>query len=141
MSDCSAKGVRPRHGYETRGPDGGDVPGGYDGVVSRLAKLYAQRLQTTGEPPTIAAPTNIDAHRISEAVRLQRRGMGLMGETDLITLRATDGERNYSMPIAKGDRVRLFQSTGAGFGESGGATSAATDRFWRLSPLTAMASP
>ena len=92
------------------------VPGGYDGVVSRVAKLYAQRLQTTGEAPTIAAPTNIDAHRISEAVRLQRRGMGLMGEKDLMTLRATDGERNYTMPIAKGDRVRLFQSTGADFG-------------------------
>jgi hypothetical protein len=43
-----------------------------------------------------------------------------MGETDLMTLRASDGERNYSMPIAKGDRVRLFQSTGADFGEKRG---------------------
>jgi hypothetical protein len=76
------------------------IPGGYDGVVSRVAKLYAQRLQTTGDAPTIAAPTNIDAHRISEAVRLQRRGMELMGEKDLMTLRATDGERNYTMPIS-----------------------------------------
>ena len=43
------------------------VPGGYDGVVARVARLYAERLLATGEAPTIAAPTNQDAHRISEA--------------------------------------------------------------------------
>ena len=45
------------------------VLGGYDGVVARVAQLYRERLQETGQAPTIAAPTNQDAHRISEAVR------------------------------------------------------------------------
>lgn len=86
--------------------------GGYDGTVARVASLYRERLQETGHAPTIAAPTNQDAHRISEAVRLQRREMGSLGN-DLMTIRATDGERNYIMPLAKGDRVRLFSSTAA----------------------------
>ena len=39
-----------------------------------------------------------------------------------MTLRATDGERNYAMPIAKGDQVRLFASTGASFGGKRGGS-------------------
>src|SRR4029077_6116610 len=62
--------------------------------------------------PTISAPTNTDAHRISEAVREQRREMGLLGP-DIRAVRATDGERDYTLRLAVGDRVRLFRSTGA----------------------------
>ena len=62
--------------------------------------------------PTISAPTNTDAHRISEAVREQRREMGLLG-SDIRAVRATDGERDYTLRLAIGDRVRLFRSTGA----------------------------
>src|SRR5262249_60655683 len=87
------------------------VPGGYDGVVRRVATLYVERLRETGEAPTISVPTNQDAHRISEAVRLARRGLGLIGEHDLATLRATAGEGNYGMPIAKGGKVRLVPPT------------------------------
>ena len=97
------------------------VPGGYDGVVARVAQLYRERLQETGQAPTIAAPTNQDAHRVSEAVRLQRRQIGLLGP-DVMTIRATDGERNYAMPIANGDQVRLFASTGASFGDKRGGS-------------------
>jgi hypothetical protein len=39
-----------------------------------------------------------------------------------MSIRATDGERNYAMPIAKGDRVRLFQSTRAAQTGSKGGT-------------------
>jgi hypothetical protein len=88
------------------------VPGGYDGVVARVARLYAERLKATGEVPSIAAPTNTDAHRISEVIRQERRKLGQLGP-DLVTVRATDGERNYGLPLARGDRVRLFRSTGA----------------------------
>jgi hypothetical protein len=83
-------------------------------VVARVARLYGERLQETGHAPTIAAPTNQDAHRISEAVRLQRREMGMVGP-DLMTVRATDGDRNFLMPLARGDRIRLFRSTPARF--------------------------
>ena len=86
--------------------------GGYDGVVARVARLYRERLQATGAAPTISAPTNTDAHRISVAVRDERRGLGLLGP-DITSIRATDGERNFTLRLARGDRVRLFRSTGA----------------------------
>jgi hypothetical protein len=95
------------------------APGGPDGVIHRVAKLYAERLAATGRAPTISAPTNIDAHRISEAVRLVRRDAGLVGR-DLRTIRATDGTRDYDMKLAQGDHVRLFKNVGA-LGGKGGA--------------------
>jgi hypothetical protein len=52
------------------------VPGGYGEVVGRVAELYAERLQMTGEAPTVRAPTNSDAHRIGAAVRAERRVEG-----------------------------------------------------------------
>jgi hypothetical protein len=45
--------------------------------------------------------------------------MGLLGP-DLRTIRATDGERDYTMRLAAGDRVRLFRSTGAKYGQGRG---------------------
>ena len=93
--------------------------GGYAEVVARVAKLYRERLEATGEAPTISAPTNTDAHRIGHALRAARRAMSLLGP-DAVTVRATDGERDYALTLAKGDRVRLFRSTGADFGNGRG---------------------
>jgi hypothetical protein len=89
------------------------VYGGRDGVIRRTAELYAERLKETGQAPTISAPTNADAHQISVAVRHERRKMGLVGAQDLMTFQATDGTREYSLSVAKGDKVRLFESTKA----------------------------
>ena len=93
-------------------PRGGRIPG--------AAPRPCRRPMSTGAP-TIAAPTNPDAHRISESVRHERRKLGQVGP-DLMTVRATDGERNYPLALAKGDRVRLFRSTGAQYekGRGGG---------------------
>jgi hypothetical protein len=88
------------------------APGGRAGVIARVAALYAERLAETGEAPGINAPTNADAHAISAAVRIERRAMGLVGK-DLMTVPATDGTRDYDLKLAAGDRVRLFQTTGA----------------------------
>jgi hypothetical protein len=89
------------------------VPGGYEGTVAKAAKLYAERLKETGAAPAISAPTNRDAHEISVAVRKERREMGHLGP-DLKRIKATDADGNiYSMPLAVGDRVRLFKSTRA----------------------------
>jgi hypothetical protein len=90
--------------------------GGRDGVILRVAALYAERLVATKNAPTISAPTNADAHQISEAVRLERRKLNLLGP-DLITVKATDGERDWSLRLARGDHVRLFKSTRADFGK------------------------
>ena len=95
------------------------VHGGRAGVIARVAKLYAERLAATGQAPGISAPTNQDAHDISAAVRIERRTMGLIG-ADVWTVKATDGTREYNLPLAPGDRVRLFQSTGATYANGRG---------------------
>ena len=96
------------------------VYGGREGVVRRVAALYAERLQATGQAPTISAPTNVDAHQISTAVRAERRRLGGLGR-DLHSVKAIDNDgRNYNLALAAGDRVRLFRSTGANFEGRGG---------------------
>jgi len=98
------------------------VPGGYKDAVVRVARLYAERLQATGIAPTVSAPTNADAHRISEAIRVEKRALGRLG-ADLKWLRAVDQDgRGYDMGLAVGDRVRLFKSTGATFANGRGGT-------------------
>jgi AAA domain len=95
------------------------VPGGRAAVIDRVAKLYAERLAATGQAPGINAPTNQDAHDISAAVRLERRARGLVG-ADVWSVKATDGTREYTLPLAPGDHVRLFKSTGANYGDGTG---------------------
>lgn len=86
-----------------------------EAVIARVASLYVERLQATGKAPGINAPTNRDAQDIGRAVRDERRKLGQVGP-DLTVLRATDGDRDVDLPIAKGDRVRLHKSTKAIFG-------------------------
>lgn len=93
--------------------------GGRAGVIARVAALYAERLAETGQAPAINTPTNADAHAISAAVRIERRAMGLVGK-DLMTVPATDGTHNYDLKLAEGDRVRLFQTTGATYANGRG---------------------
>jgi hypothetical protein len=95
------------------------VAGGYDQVVARVAKLYAERLRETGRAPTISTPTNFDTHQIGAAVRLERRSLGLVGD-DAAVIKATDGEREYNMALAKGDHLRLFDSIGVMFANGRG---------------------
>lgn len=90
--------------------------GGRQGVIKRTAALYAERVEATGKAPTISAPTNSDAHQIGEAVRVERRRLGEIGP-DIHLQKATDGEREYTLRLAAGDRVRLFESTKAYLGQ------------------------
>jgi len=70
---------------------------------------------------TLSAPTNFDAHNLSVAIRRRRRALGEVGE-DVMTLRASDAggaeARVFDLPLAVGDRVRLFQRTNAVIGGS-----------------------
>jgi hypothetical protein len=93
--------------------------GGRDGTIAAVAQRYVARLKEDSVAPLIVAPTNSDAQHISAAVRHERRKLGTLGD-DIMTVRATDGARDYSLPIAKGDRVRLFASTGADYGNGKG---------------------
>ena len=108
------------------------APGGYDGVAARVAQLYRERLVATGEAPAISAPTNTDAHRIAEGVRAERRALGILGP-ELRVVRATDGERDYALRLARGDQVRLFSSTGHALATARAAPSVATASCLRSS--------
>lgn len=89
--------------------------GGREGVIRRTAKAYAERLEETGKAPTIGTPTNYDAHEISVAVRGERRRLNLL-QGDVTRVQSTDGDRDYSLPLAKGDLLRLHKSTKADMG-------------------------
>ena len=100
------------------------VPGGYEEAVEHVAALWRQRREANRDRPeftiSVSAPSNAEAHDISLAIRQCRRTMGEVG-ADRITVNATDGvgERGYELPLAVGDRVRLFRRVNAKFMETG----------------------
>lgn len=85
------------------------IEGSRGGVIDAVAKLYRDRLQATGQAPTISAPTNADAHQIGEAVRRERRDLGLLGP-DRVQVSAIGGQggQTFRLPLAEGELVRLF---------------------------------
>lgn len=100
------------------------VPGSYREAIERIADLWQERREANRERPnfsvTVSAPTNAEAHDISMAIRERRRAAGELS-ADRITLAATDGtgERQYSLALAEGDRVRLFTRLTASFPDTG----------------------
>ena len=100
------------------------APGGYRDVIVYVADLWQERrvanADRAGFSITVSAPTNAEAHEISMAIRERRRAMGEIGN-DRMTIAATDSAsaRSYSMPLAEGDRVRLFKRTNASFRQTG----------------------
>ena len=88
------------------------VAGGRQATVQRVARLWYQRLEANrGDPGfklTVSAPTNADAREIGAAIRAERRRAGEIGG-DAKILDATDrnGDK-YRLPVAVGDRVRLY---------------------------------
>lgn len=96
------------------------APGGYREAIAHVADLWQQRNDANRDRPeftiTVSAPTNAEAHDLSMAIRERRRAMGEIG-ADKIVVQATDGEgiRHYSLPLAEGDRVRLFERTNVKF--------------------------
>jgi hypothetical protein len=92
------------------------VGGDYDQVVDRTAELYIARrdfLTAAGARHgiTVSAPTNDDVAAISQAIRRRLKERGELG-TDEIVCRAIDQDnRTYDLPIATGDKLRLFRRT------------------------------
>ena len=101
------------------------IPGGYEEGVAAVVALWETRRnenrERAGYSLTLSAPTNFDAHNLSVAIRRRRRALGEVGE-DVMTLRASDAggaeARVFDLPLAVGDRVRLFQRTNAVIGGS-----------------------
>jgi phage/plasmid primase-like uncharacterized protein len=99
------------------------VPGGYDDAVQRVAALWRQRREAhagdSGFSISVTAPTNADARAVALALRQERRAMGELG-ADLASLRATDqAGATYSLTLALGDQVRLFDRVNARFRDGG----------------------
>jgi hypothetical protein len=98
------------------------TPGGYADAVRNVVDLWQQRRAANAGRDwyaiSISAPTNFDAHRLSIAIRNRRRDLGEVG-ADRITVPATSkggvDARTYDLPLAEGDRVRLFERTNARF--------------------------
>lgn len=95
------------------------VPGGYEEAVSAVVDLWHERRTVNADREkygiSISTPTNADALNISRAIRDRRRSLGEIGN-DLITLKASSTDENaplYDLPLARGDKVRLFQRTNA----------------------------
>ena len=100
------------------------VQGGHRHAVEAVADLWEARQQANanreGFSLTVSAPTNGDARAIGSAIRVRRRNAGEIGP-DQVTLKATDQNRvEYELPLAVGDRLRLFARTQASLGTKGG---------------------
>jgi hypothetical protein len=88
------------------------VPGGHKNAVQAVVDLWFER-RTTEPDGTIgiSAPTNADAMAIGTEIRRREQERGTIRQ-DWRVLPAIDQRGvEYDLPIAVGDRVRLFQRT------------------------------
>jgi len=97
------------------------VPGGYQEAVAHVADLWAARQAANAHDPaytlTVSAPSNADARAIGAAIREHRRDAKEVGP-DQVVLDACDQlGAAYELPLAVGDRVRLFARTNAAYAD------------------------
>ncbi len=90
--------------------------GDRDQVVSEIADLYVARrdiLLGSGSKRgiSVSAPTNDDAAAISLAIRKRLKARGEIGADERVYEAVDQNGREYSLPLATGDRVRLFRRT------------------------------
>ncbi|GAB0119860.1 MobF family relaxase [Acidisoma sp. 7E03] len=92
------------------------VGGDRDQVIAKIADLYIARrdiLLAAGSKRgiTVSAPTNEDVAEISRAIRQRLKARGEIAGQEF-THRAIDqGNREFDLTLAVGDRVRLFRRT------------------------------
>jgi hypothetical protein len=92
------------------------VGGDRDQVIVQIADLYVARrdiLLGSGSKRgiTVSAPTNEDAADISLAIRKRLKARGEIGKTERVYDAIDQNGREYALPLATGDRVRLFRRT------------------------------
>jgi len=98
------------------------VPGGYREIIARTAALWhecqAANAGRRNYTVTVSAPTNDDARAIGEAIRARLQAAGELGRNRRV-LEASDPNAgtDYKLPLAIGDRIRLFRRTNASLGE------------------------
>lgn len=87
-------------------------------VVDRIAGFYIPRrdlLLGSGDRRgiTISVLTNADAIDISQAVRARLKARGEIGNDEVVYPAIDQRSETYDLPLATGDRVRLFRQTAA----------------------------
>lgn len=100
------------------------VSGGRRHAVEAVADLWQARQQANASRQdfslTVSAPTNSDARVIAAAIRVRRRASGDLGLDQVAVAAVDQNGAAYELPLAVGDRVRLFARTSASFGVKGG---------------------
>lgn len=99
------------------------APGTQTDAATAAASLWWERVQVVGESQVLmVAPTQADARAVAEAMRRRRQVEGVRGP-EVVRLDAVDqAGAIYELPVALGDRVRLYRRTygrGAGRGALG----------------------
>ncbi len=94
------------------------VGGDQDEVVGKIADLYIRRRDAlraahSNHGVTISALTNQDAADISRAVRERLKARGEVGSDERVYAAVDQRGDMYDLPIATGDRVRLYRRTWA----------------------------
>lgn len=95
------------------------VPGGYREAVEYVAALWQARRQANAHDPaytlSVSAPTNADAREIAAAIRVHRRAAGELRPDQVVLQAADQNDVAFDLPLAVGDRVRLFARTNAAY--------------------------
>lgn len=107
--------LRARKAIDLKRADGtfSLVGGDHAQVVSAIAEFYLKRrdmLLAAGSKRgiTMSAPTNEDVMALSVAVRERLRERGEVGKEEIVRAAIDQRGETYDLPIAVGDRLRLF---------------------------------
>ena len=101
------------------------VGGDQDQVVGEIADFYLRRrdiLRAAGSKRgvTVSVPTNEDVADVSRAIRDRLKARGEVGADEVVYQAIDQRGEEYALPVATGDRVRLYRKTWGMVGDKGG---------------------
>ena len=73
-----------------------------------MARALEANRADPGFKLTVSAPTNVDTREIGAAIRAERRRAGELGDDAKILDATNRNGDTYRLPLAVGDRVRLY---------------------------------
>ena len=102
------------------------IGGDQDQVIGRIADFYMQRrdaLTAAGSKGgiTVSAPTNADTADLSRAIRDRMKVRGELRNDEQVYDAIDQRGEHYAIPIATGDKLRLFRRTWAKIDGKGGS--------------------
>ena len=102
------------------------IGGDQDQVIGRIADFYMQRrdaLTAAGSKGgiTVSAPTNADTADLSRAIRDRMQVRGELRNDEQVYEAIDQRGEHYAIPIATGDKLRLFRRTWAKINGKGGS--------------------